>query len=170
MEVLGDKDDSRCLHITVKTSPTNQRSSQSKVPILQAKFLFDDHIRCMAAKQRYVICNLITICKKYKWSFTFTMPLHHDCRLVKGKHKARQRKLHIIARMLDLNGSYPPSPPPQRRLVNSKIFKCYTSDGLNSAPFQLRTCVGRPLARSDRPIFTPTGRHEIGRASWRERV
>lgn len=52
MEVLGDKDDSRCLHITVKSSPSSQRSSQSKSPILVAKFLFDDHIRCMAAKQR----------------------------------------------------------------------------------------------------------------------
>jgi len=53
MEVLGDQHDSRCLHITVKSSPTCQRGSRStKSPLLVAKFVFDDHIRCMAAKQR----------------------------------------------------------------------------------------------------------------------
>ena len=91
IEVMGDKDDSRCLHITVKSSPTSQRGSKSKTPLLAAKFMFDDHIRCMAAKQR----------------------------LVKGKQKARQRKLHMIARLLDLTGSSP-SPPQNLRRQNRK--------------------------------------------------
>lgn len=46
VEVQGDKDDSRCLHVTIhKGGATNSRS-----PILSAKFVFDDHIRCMAGK------------------------------------------------------------------------------------------------------------------------
>lgn len=94
IEVLGDKDDSRCLHITVKSSPTNQRGSKTKTPLLAAKFMFDDHIRCMAAKQR----------------------------LVKGKQKARQRKLHMIARLLDLTGSSPSPPQNLRRQNREFVF------------------------------------------------
>ena len=43
-------------------------------PLLCAKFVLDDHIRCMAAKQR----------------------------LTKGRLKARQRKMQMIARLLQL--------------------------------------------------------------------
>ena len=50
IEVVGDKDDSRCLHITIHKPSTN--SSGNRIPLLSAKFIFDDHIRCMAAKQR----------------------------------------------------------------------------------------------------------------------
>ena len=49
VEVLGDKDDSRCLHLTIHRGGA---SSANRTPILSAKFIFDDHIRCMAAKQR----------------------------------------------------------------------------------------------------------------------
>lgn len=48
VEVVGDKDDSRCLHITVHRGG----ATHNRTPLLSAKFLFDDHIRCMAAKQR----------------------------------------------------------------------------------------------------------------------
>ncbi|CAG7730743.1 unnamed protein product [Allacma fusca] len=106
IEVMGDKDDSRCLHITVKSSPTNLRGSKTKTPLLSAKFMFDDHIRCMAAKQR----------------------------LIKGKLKSRQRKLHMIARLLDLTGSSPS--PPQKLRHHSR----------------------RPLVRSDRPLYNPIGK------------
>lgn len=51
IEVVGDKDDSRCLHLTIH-KPSS--SSTNKLPLLSAKFIFDDHIRCMAAKQRHV--------------------------------------------------------------------------------------------------------------------
>lgn len=49
VEVGGDKDDSRCLHITVHRGGA---TTSNRTPILSAKFIFDDHIRCMAAKQR----------------------------------------------------------------------------------------------------------------------
>lgn len=63
VEVTGDKEDSRCLHITIH-----------RTPILSAKFIFDDHIRCMAAKQR----------------------------LTKGRTKARQKKMYQIAQLLEI--------------------------------------------------------------------
>lgn len=50
IEVTGDKDDSRCLHITIHRPLSSTTSS--RVPLLSAKFIFDDNIRCMAAKQR----------------------------------------------------------------------------------------------------------------------
>lgn len=83
IEVTGDKEDSRCLHITVHSrgSASRNASSPGSVPLLAARFLFDDHIRCMAAKQR----------------------------LNKGRTRARQRKMHSIARLLDLP-LQPPSP------------------------------------------------------------
>lgn len=72
VEVVGDKDDSRCLHITVhRGGATTNRN-----PILSAKFVFDDHIRCMAAKQR----------------------------LTKGRTKARQKKMYQIAQLLEIPG------------------------------------------------------------------
>lgn len=49
VEVTSDKDDSRCLHITIHRAGSR---TVNRTPILAAKFLFDDHIRCMAAKQR----------------------------------------------------------------------------------------------------------------------
>lgn len=81
IEVTGDKDDSRCLHITIH-SPISGATT-NRIPLLSAKFLFDDNIRCMAAKQR----------------------------LTKGRIKARQKKMQQIARLLEIPGqSGPPSP------------------------------------------------------------
>lgn len=77
IEVTGDKDDSRCLHITIH-QPLSSGASK-RVPLLSAKFIFDDHIRCMAAKQR----------------------------LTKGRMKARQKKMMQIARLLDIPASQP---------------------------------------------------------------
>ncbi|XP_064478520.1 protein CLEC16A-like isoform X2 [Ornithodoros turicata] len=93
IEVSGDKDDSRCLHIVVHRRPAGGAYPMGGVggpsgngargePLLAARFLFDDHIRCMAAKQR----------------------------LNKGRLRARQRKMHQVARLLDLQVQ-PPSPP-----------------------------------------------------------
>lgn len=50
IEVAGDKDDSRCLHLTIYKPLSS--STGNRVPLLSTKFIFDDHIRCMAAKQR----------------------------------------------------------------------------------------------------------------------
>ncbi|GLV34551.1 endosomal maturation defective [Carabus blaptoides fortunei] len=81
IEVVGDKDDSRCLHITIHRPLS--ASNVNRVPLLSAKFIFDDHIRCMAAKQR----------------------------LTKGRIKARQKKMQHIAKLLDIPGQAgPPSP------------------------------------------------------------
>ncbi|XP_050302255.1 protein CLEC16A homolog isoform X2 [Anthonomus grandis grandis] len=81
IEVTGDKDDSRCLHITIHRPISGVATN--RIPLLSAKFLFDDNIRCMAAKQR----------------------------LTKGRIKARQKKMQHIARLLEIPGqSGPPSP------------------------------------------------------------
>jgi len=80
VEVSGDKDDSRCLHVNVlrPTSiaggTTAAASRAPPRPLLSARFIFDDHIRCMAARQR----------------------------LVKGRLRARQRKMHMIAQLLEI--------------------------------------------------------------------
>ena len=68
----GDKEDSRTLHITIHKPSTNMHARP--IPLLSARFIFDDHIRCMAAKQR----------------------------LTKGRLRARQRKMQMIARLLEL--------------------------------------------------------------------
>lgn len=70
VEVTGDKDDSRCLHITIHRGG----ATTNRTPILSAKFVFDDHIRCMAAKQR----------------------------LTKGRTRARQKKMNQIAQLLEI--------------------------------------------------------------------
>ncbi|CAL7934964.1 unnamed protein product [Xylocopa violacea] len=82
IEVTGDKDDSRCLHLTIYKPLSS--STGNRVPLLSTKFIFDDHIRCMAAKQR----------------------------LTKGRIKARQKKMNQIARLLDIPTSMPHSSTP----------------------------------------------------------
>ncbi|KYM98898.1 PREDICTED: protein CLEC16A [Cyphomyrmex costatus] len=72
IDVTGDKDDSRCLYLTIYKPLSS--STCNRIPLLSAKFIFDDHIRCMAAKQR----------------------------LTKGRIKARQRKMNQIATLLDI--------------------------------------------------------------------
>lgn len=79
VEVAGDKDDSRCLHLTIHRGGA---TTSARAPILAAKFQFDDHIRCMAAKQQ----------------------------LTKGRSKARQKKMHQIAQLLAIPGQVTESP------------------------------------------------------------
>ncbi|XP_071105280.1 protein CLEC16A-like [Haliotis cracherodii] len=74
IEVTGDKDDSRSLHVVVH-KPSSSIHARS-LPLLSARFIFDDHIRCMAAKQR----------------------------LIKGRLKARQQKMQTIELLLDITG------------------------------------------------------------------
>ncbi|XP_077979677.1 protein CLEC16A-like isoform X2 [Glandiceps talaboti] len=81
VEVTGDKDDSRSLRVTI-----HKRANSSHVkptPLLAARFIFDDHIRCMAAKQR----------------------------LSKGRTRARHRKMECIAILLDLPVQTTPGTP-----------------------------------------------------------
>ncbi|KAL0123857.1 hypothetical protein PUN28_006002 [Cardiocondyla obscurior] len=89
IDVAGDKDDSRCLYLTIYKPLSS--STGNRIPLLSAKFIFDDHIRCMAAKQR----------------------------LTKGRIKARQKKMNQIARLLDIPTSMPHcSTPPNYALRN----------------------------------------------------
>lgn len=69
VEINPDKDDSRSLLINIR-----QSNGQSKKVVMTARFVFDDHIRCMAAERR----------------------------LTKGKLKAQQRSMIQIAKLIDL--------------------------------------------------------------------
>ncbi|XP_064087080.1 protein CLEC16A homolog isoform X4 [Macrobrachium nipponense] len=92
LEVTGDKDDSRVLHLTIhRKSASSGAIGRPTTPLLAAKFIFDDHIRCMAAKQR----------------------------LTKGRMKARQRKLHQIGRLLELPGHLQPCPSPPAHALHT---------------------------------------------------
>lgn len=53
MQVTGEYDDSRALNITIH-KPTSSPHSKP-FPILQATFVFSDHIRCIIAKQRLAV-------------------------------------------------------------------------------------------------------------------
>jgi hypothetical protein len=48
--VSGDPTDGKSLHVVVEDVKCRIKSKSS--PQLSAKLIFDDHIRCMAAKQR----------------------------------------------------------------------------------------------------------------------
>ena len=50
MQVTGVEDDSRALNITIHKPASSPHSKP--FPILQATFIFSDHIRCIIAKQR----------------------------------------------------------------------------------------------------------------------
>ncbi|XP_055963386.1 protein CLEC16A [Sorex fumeus] len=72
MQVTGVEDDSRALNITIHKPASSPHSRP--FPILQATFVFSDHIRCIIAKQR----------------------------LAKGRIQARRMKMQRIAALLDL--------------------------------------------------------------------
>ena len=53
VEATPDKDDSRSLYIVIQQPFTRRsKSGFNPLPILTAKFIFDDYIRCMSARQR----------------------------------------------------------------------------------------------------------------------
>ncbi|XP_034988206.1 protein CLEC16A isoform X1 [Zootoca vivipara] len=72
MQVTGVEDDSRALNIIIHKPASSPHSKP--FPILQATFIFSDHIRCIIAKQR----------------------------LAKGRIQARRVKMQRIAALLDL--------------------------------------------------------------------
>ncbi|XP_017272233.1 protein CLEC16A isoform X2 [Kryptolebias marmoratus] len=72
MQVSGIEDDSRALNIVIHKPSSNPHAKP--LPILQANFIFADHIRCIIAKQR----------------------------LAKGRIQARRMKMQRIAALLDL--------------------------------------------------------------------
>ncbi|KPJ08821.1 Protein CLEC16A [Papilio machaon] len=80
LEIQGDKEDPRCLQLTVH-KPRVGAGAPPRTVLLRAKFKFDDHIRSMAAKQR----------------------------LTKGRTKARQKKMQQIGRLLEVSGISAPA-------------------------------------------------------------
>lgn len=129
--MAGDKDDSRCLQIIVHNSlkassfMSSGSPSHHRQPLLAARFVFDDHIRCMAAKQR----------------------------LTKGRIKARQRKMHLIACLLDAVQSPCASPS-----LNSAIHPFRPDSGLRNVSVFQSPNVMRPLGLRRAPGLAMTGR------------
>ncbi|XP_071535234.1 protein CLEC16A homolog isoform X2 [Panulirus ornatus] len=124
LEVTGDKDDSRVLHLTIhRPSASSGATGRPTTPLLSAKFIFDDHIRCMAAKQR----------------------------LMKGRMKARQRKLHQIARLLELPGHLQPCPSPPAHALHTMRQEAHRR-GLS----RVGVADGRSRSQSHRPMFNVT--------------
>ncbi|XP_052740098.1 protein CLEC16A homolog [Bicyclus anynana] len=87
LEIQGDKDDPRCLHLTIHKPRVGASASLPRTVLLRAKFKFDDHIRSMAAKQR----------------------------LTKGRTKSRQKKMQQIGRLLEVSGVSAPAPAARHR-------------------------------------------------------
>lgn len=133
IEVAGDKEDNRCLHITVR--PSGIASGGSRSPLLTARFIVDDHIRCMAAKQR----------------------------LTKGRKKARETKMYHIARLLDLPGHIQPCPSPLRRTLHvtsdashSSVMPRSQSQDTGLRGKSATPSTGRQYMH--RPLFTPVNK------------
>lgn len=112
VEVSGDKDDSRCLHITIHRGGV----TISRTTILSAKFIFDDHIRCMAAKQR----------------------------LTKGRTKARQKKMNQIAQLLEISSDQQSKSNSSNPAPSSPANSSFSS-GLHSTALSKSSREHRPL-------------------------
>ncbi|CAG9786039.1 unnamed protein product [Diatraea saccharalis] len=85
LEIQGDKEDPRCLHLTIHKPRVGASGALPRTILLRAKFKFDDHIRSMAAKQR----------------------------LTKGRTKSRQKKMQQIGRLLEVSGISAPAMAPR---------------------------------------------------------
>lgn len=134
VETAPDKEDSRSLFITIH-QPSSVRSL-TKVrsrPILSAKFIFDDYIRCMSAKQR----------------------------LQRRRGMLRQHKLHCIAQLLELPAmASPPShyysitPPAYVNLGPGQLDSptdSQTSESVEQRSGQQRQSFEHPQLPSDAP-------------------
>ncbi|CAD5222270.1 unnamed protein product [Bursaphelenchus xylophilus] len=103
--VTGDQNDSRALHVVVED--VKSRIKPKSQPQFNAKLVFDDHIRCMAAKQR----------------------------LGKGRKRSRLFKLNLISELfggntVDENKSIPVSPNP----VNNHRVLCLAPGSVQAVP------------------------------------
>ncbi|KHN75953.1 Uncharacterized protein gop-1 [Toxocara canis] len=103
-QLTGDPGESRALHVVVNDVRT--RSHLKNEPLLSAKLLFDDHIRCMAAKQRLtkgrqmarhlklnLICDLLGVPKRSLTPGTSRNPF----RIVKGCAPGSVRKQQLTS-------------------------------------------------------------------------
>ncbi|KAJ8387088.1 hypothetical protein AAFF_G00160280 [Aldrovandia affinis] len=93
MQVSGVEDDSRALSIIIHKPTSNPHAKP--FPLLQANFLFADHIRCIIAKQR----------------------------LAKGRIQARRTKMQRIAVLLDLPARRGLADPGAQRAVFASVDK-----------------------------------------------
>lgn len=97
--INGDSADSKVLHVVVEGQPSRLKKRH---PVLTAKFVFDDHIRCMAAKQRLTkgrqtarglklqaICNALGVPRVDP---SKSSPRHNPFRIVKGCAPGSVRK------------------------------------------------------------------------------
>nr|CAD7442016.1 unnamed protein product [Timema bartmani] len=216
IEVTGDKDDSRCLHITIHRPLSS--SAANRVPLLSAKFIFDDHIRCMAANQRVhqsllqqkrvkhrldhaskcaILLAMFYLLQPYgktrikeqtqngfyngkeeHKSLSTLLPLDKEVMatsLSKGRIKARQKKMHMIARLLDLpsNALPCPSPPVYNLLAHRHIdgaTRRLSRDGVHHRPLFTVNKVPGFAAAMRRESLTPgkprgDSQERLGRAS-----
>lgn len=99
LELSGDKEDSRVLCVLL-----DRASAGPSTPALNAKFVFDDHIRCMAAKQR--------LTKASQHPLLPPPPFFRARLVLQGRQKARQHKMELIADLLEIPPTLrPPSLP-----------------------------------------------------------
>ncbi|KAK3089654.1 hypothetical protein FSP39_005390 [Pinctada imbricata] len=140
VEVTGDKEDSRSLHITIHKPPSSQHARP--IPLLSARFIFDDHIRCMAAKQR----------------------------LSKGRIKARQQKMQMIERLLDIPGdsSGKTSTPGRARPVPGRSHPVRVHTQPSTTLNQLATPESNEASR--RPKSAPAANTSAGKSESASRV
>ncbi|XP_076446550.1 protein CLEC16A-like isoform X2 [Babylonia areolata] len=138
VEVSGDKDDSRLLHVVVH-KPSSSVHGRSQ-PILSARFVFDDHIRCMAAKQR----------------------------LMKGRQRARQQKMQTIERLLDIvpvEGNHPRGSIPGR---SHPVRAASASSSATSSPVTAQP-QGQGQGRGARRVTAEQKRHLQAKAAQRSK-
>ncbi|KAK7111440.1 protein CLEC16A-like isoform X2 [Littorina saxatilis] len=145
VEVSGDKDDSRLLHVVVH-KPSSTMHARS-MPILSARFVFDDHIRCMAAKQR----------------------------LIKGRHRARQQKMQTIERLLDITqveGAHPRGSIPGRSHPVHPASSASTSasSSVTSSPGTTAQPQGQGQGRGARRVTAEQKRHLQAKAAQRSKT
>jgi protein CLEC16A len=76
VEVSPDREDSRSLNISIKKS--NPGNNGKPEIVINSVFTFDDHIRCMAAKQhlvksrdRYINKSIKFLFKKFRFLFKY---------------------------------------------------------------------------------------------------
>jgi CLEC16A C-terminal len=83
VEVSNDKEDSRSLLITIH-KPVNNIYVKTSPPILNAKFTFDDHTRCMTAKQNLIRGRQRYVVDRAILSLCHSIFIVHSARLIRS--------------------------------------------------------------------------------------
>ncbi|TKR67801.1 hypothetical protein L596_023894 [Steinernema carpocapsae] len=151
-QLTGDPGDSRALHIVVQD--VKSRSRKDMAPLLRAKFVFDDHIRCMAAKQRLsrgrknarqfklnLICDLLGMPKRAPLTSTSTGCLSQRSSSVSNPFRVARGCAPGSVRMMTPN-YHPPAPstppttsdPPNRSSSSSSGMSGIIPDDPNPRP------------------------------------